>query len=85
METALVPGIYDPELAHEDLQVRTEDAQAMALRLSREEGLFTGVSGGANVVAASRVAEDAGPDAVIVTVLCDGGERYLSESWVRNA
>jgi len=85
METALVPGIYDPELAHENLAIRTEDAQTMALRLSREEGLFTGVSGGANVVAALEVAETAGPDAVIVTVLCDGGERYLSEAWVKNA
>ncbi|MDX1567142.1 MAG: cysteine synthase family protein [Longimicrobiales bacterium] len=85
METALVPGIYDPELAHENLAIRTEEAQAMALRLAREEGLFTGVSGGANVVAALQVAEEAGPDAVIVTVLCDGGERYLSESWVKNA
>lgn len=84
METALVPGIYDPEKAREQLTVRTEDAQAMALRLSREEGLFTGVSGGANVVAALEVAETADEDDLIVTVLCDGGERYLSESWVRD-
>ncbi|MFP3948929.1 MAG: pyridoxal-phosphate dependent enzyme, partial [Longimicrobiales bacterium] len=84
-ETALVPGIYDPDLAHENLAIRTEEAQAMALRLAREEGLFAGVSGGANVVAALKVAGKAGPDAVIVTVLCDGGERYLSEAWVKDA
>ncbi len=82
METALVPGIYDPGVADEILEVRTEDAQEMALRLAREEGLFAGVSGGANVVAALRIAAERDADAVVVTMLPDGGERYLSESWV---
>jgi S-sulfo-L-cysteine synthase (O-acetyl-L-serine-dependent) len=76
METAMVPGIYDPALADLDLRVGTEDAYAMTRRLAREEGLLVGISAGANVVAALRVAV---PPAVVVTVLCDGGERYLSE------
>lgn len=85
MESALVPGIYDPEAADVQMWLRTEDAQEMALRLAREEGLFTGVSGGANVAAAIEVAREADEDALIVTILCDGGERYLSESWVKDA
>lgn len=85
MASALVPGIYDPELADETLEVRTEAAQETALRLAREEGIFAGVSGGAAVVAARRVAERADPDALVVTVLPDGGGRYLSEAWVTDA
>lgn len=85
MESALVPGIYDPELADEAMDVRTEEAQETALRLAREEGLFAGVSGGAAVVAARRVAERVGPDGLVVTVLPDGGGRYLSEAWVTDA
>ncbi|CAN5530150.1 hypothetical protein BH20CHL7_BH20CHL7_07040 [soil metagenome] len=50
----------------------------MARRLSREEGLFAGSSGGANVTAALRVAERLGPDATVATVLCDSGVKYLS-------
>lgn len=85
MATALVPGIYDRDLADERMEIRTEEAQETALRLAREEGLFSGASGGAAVAAALRVAEDAGPDARVVTLLPDGGERYLSESWVTDA
>jgi cysteine synthase B len=81
MATALVPGIYDPALADETVRVATEEAQEMALRLAREEGLLAGPSGGANVAAAARVAASARPGAVIVTVFPDGGERYLSEAW----
>lgn len=76
METALVPAIYDPSVADIDMRVGTEEAQDMARRLAREEGVFVGISSGANVVAALRAAT---PPAVVVTVLCDGGERYLSE------
>jgi cysteine synthase B len=81
MATAIVPGIYDPALADGVLDVTTEEAQAMARRLAREEGLLAGVSSGANVAAALRVAADVPPASLIVTILPDGGERYLSEPW----
>jgi cysteine synthase A len=57
--------------------VSTEEATAMALRLAREEGLFAGTSTGANVVAALRVAAHLGPDATVVTIMCDTGMKYL--------
>jgi cysteine synthase A len=50
---------------------------AMAMRLAREEGLFAGTSTGGNVIAALRLAEQLGPDATIVTVMCDTGMKYL--------
>ncbi|MGH6941325.1 PLP-dependent cysteine synthase family protein [Hypericibacter sp.] len=59
--------------------VSTEEAGAMALRLAREEGLFAGTSTGANVVAALRLAEQLGPDATVVSVMCDTGMKYLSK------
>ncbi|HKO99784.1 MAG TPA: cysteine synthase family protein [Pyrinomonadaceae bacterium] len=77
METALAPGIYDPTVADAKVEVETEDAQQMVQRLAREEGLFVGTSSGANVFAALRLARTLDPGAVVVTVLCDGGERYL--------
>lgn len=77
METALVPGIYDPTLANANVEVETEDAQEMVRRLTREEGLFVGTSSGANVFAALRLAQTLEPGSVVVTILCDGGERYL--------
>jgi S-sulfo-L-cysteine synthase (O-acetyl-L-serine-dependent) len=76
MGTALVPGIYDPALADEGVEVATEDGQGMARRLAREEGLLVGTSSGANVFAALRLAQSLPRDSVVVTVLCDGGERY---------
>ena len=76
MDTAIVPGIYDRSVADVEVTVDTEEAFAMTRRLAREEGLLVGISAGANVVAATRMA--ASP-AVVVTILCDGGERYLSE------
>ena len=88
METAIVPGIYDPTLANANLEISTEDAYAMARRLAREEGLLVGVSAAAAVVGSLRVAEailrDAEtrgiePHAVIVTILCDSADKYLSE------
>jgi S-sulfo-L-cysteine synthase (O-acetyl-L-serine-dependent) len=82
MPSAIKPGIYDPELADDNLWIDTEDAYAMARRLAREEGLLVGISAAANVLAASRVAEDLanrGQNGLVVTVLCDGGEKYLSE------
>jgi S-sulfo-L-cysteine synthase (O-acetyl-L-serine-dependent) len=79
LPTSRMPGIFDPTLADETVEVETEAAQAMTRRLSREEGLFVGVSSGANVVAALSLARRLSPDSVVVTILCDGGERYLSE------
>lgn len=76
MATAMVPGIYDPALADENVQVTTEDGQEMARRLAREEGLLVGASSGANVFAALRLALSLPKGSVAVTILCDGGERY---------
>ena len=81
MASALVPGIHRPEVADRTISVRTEEAQAMARRLTREEGLLAGPSGGANVVAALQVAEELPQDALVVPVLPDGGERYPDEPW----
>ena len=81
MPTAIVPGIYDPQLADQNVEVSTEDAQRMARRLAREEGLFVGISSGANVFAALRLARELPAGSVIVTILCDGGERYMSEEF----
>ncbi|HEX8719636.1 MAG TPA: cysteine synthase family protein [Pyrinomonadaceae bacterium] len=78
---SLVPGIYDPALADERVEVSTEEAQAMTRRLALEEGLFVGVSSGANVAAALRRARGLDAGSVVVTVLCDGGARYLSEAF----
>jgi len=80
METAMVPAIYDPSLADEDLRVSTEAAHTMVRRLAREEGLLVGISSGAALAAALQVAGrlDRG---VVVTVFPDGAEKYLSETF----
>jgi cysteine synthase B len=80
MATALVPGIYDPSIADEQMEISTEDAHRTCLRLAREEGLLVGVSSGANMAAALRVAERA-KDAIVVTIFCDSAAKYLSESF----
>lgn len=72
-----VVPLWQPEIADRVEQVSTEEAREMAMRLAREEGLFAGTSTGANVAAALRLAETLGPDAVIVTVMCDTGMKYL--------
>ena len=82
MPTAIVPGIYDPTLADDNVWIETEDAYAMVRRMARTEGLLVGISSGANVVAARQVARqlvDRGEEGVIVTVLCDNADKYLSE------
>ena len=78
MESAIVPAIYDPSLADEDVRVATEDAFDLTRRLARQEGLLVGISSGANLAGALAVARRAS-DAVVVVIFCDGGERYLSE------
>jgi S-sulfo-L-cysteine synthase (O-acetyl-L-serine-dependent) len=78
MASAIRPGIYDPSIADEELGVSTEEAYATTLRLAREEGLLVGVSSGAAMAAAMRVGRGA-RGAVIVTVFCDSGDKYLSE------
>jgi cysteine synthase B len=78
METAIVPGIYDPALADVDMRVSTEDAYTMVRRLAREEGLLVGISGGAALAAALKVATSAA-NAVIVTIFPDSADKYMSE------
>lgn len=80
MASALVPAIYDPTLADEDLRVSTEDAHRFVRRLAREEGLMVGISSGAALAATLAVARrlDSG---VVVTVFPDGAEKYLSEAF----
>lgn len=73
-----VVPLWRADIADRIEQVSTEAAAAMAMRLAREEGLFAGTSTGANVVAALRLAEQLGPGATVVTVMCDTGMKYLS-------
>ena len=81
MPSALVPTIYDPSLADENLEVRTEDAYRAVKRLIRQEGMLVGVSSGAALVACLEVARRIPPGrpAMIVTIFPDHGEKYLSE------
>jgi cysteine synthase A len=72
-----VVPLWQASIADRIERVSTDEAMAMAFRLAREEGLFAGTSTGANVVAALRLAEQMGPAAVIVTVMCDTGMKYL--------
>jgi len=84
LPTSMVPGIYDPGLPSEQLEISTEEAQQMCRRLAREEGLFVGVSSGAALAAALKVAARL-KTGRIVTIFPDGGDRYLSdEFWNRN-
>ncbi len=78
METAIVPGIYDETLADENIGIDTEDAYKIVKQLAKEEGLLVGISSGANVAAALKVAAEI-RKGVIVTVLCDAADKYLSE------
>jgi cysteine synthase B len=82
MPTALVPGIYDRQLADAHVEVATEDAHRMALRLAREEGYLVGVSSGGNMAAALQVASG-WKQGVVVTLFCDSAAKYLSESFWR--
>ena len=80
MPSAIQPGIYDQSFPDRILEVSTETAYQMTLRLAREEGLFVGVSSGAAAVAALQIASELEQGAV-VTVFPDAGYKYLSESF----
>jgi S-sulfo-L-cysteine synthase (O-acetyl-L-serine-dependent) len=81
MGSALVPKIYDSGLADENIEISTEASYKMVKRVAREEGLLVGISSGAAVVGCLEVASGLkkGQPAVIVTILCDSGDKYLSE------
>jgi cysteine synthase B len=81
MASAIVPKIYDPRLADEDIEIATEDAYANAIRGAREEGLLLGISAGAAIAGCLQIARKLGKDeeAVIVTIFPDSGDKYLSE------
>lgn len=88
MATSIVPAIYDPFLADRALELETEAAYAMAKQLAREEGLLVGISAAAAVAASVQIAREeaeAGRSAVIVTVLPDSADRYLSERFWEEA
>jgi S-sulfo-L-cysteine synthase (O-acetyl-L-serine-dependent) len=88
MPTAIVPRIYDETLASRNLWIDTEDAYRMVKRLAREEGLLVGISAGGNVHAALTVARELherGREGVIVTILCDAADKYLSEHFWEDA
>jgi len=76
LPTSIVPRIYDESVADENRWIKTEDAQAMCLRLAKEEGLLVGLSAGAAVACALQVARDFS-EGVVVTILCDSGHKYL--------
>jgi len=79
-----VPPLWDPKLVNRIRPVKTSEAEAMARRLAREEGLFVGTSSGANVVAAIEEAKELGPGATVATLLVDSGFRYLSSELYRS-
>ena len=81
MASTIKPGIFDESVADIKLEVSTYEAYAMTRRLVREEAVLVGISSGANVAAALKLAETLPPGSVVVTVLCDNGNRYLSEEF----
>src|ERR1041385_817668 len=85
MPTAIVPGIYDEKLADGNIWLDTEDSYAMVRRMAKQEGLLVGISSGCNVLAARAIGKELvaeGKTGVIVTVLCDSAEKYLSEHFL---
>jgi len=80
MESAIIPGIYDPSIADDDLRVESEDAFDMVRRLAREEGIMAGISSGAAIAAVLQVARKL-KTGIVVTVCPDGAEKYLTEKF----
>ena len=83
IESAVTPGIYMPDLVDDNISVTTEDAYKMTKKLAVSEGLLIGISSGASIIAALKVAKII-ESGVIVTILADRGDRYLSENIWRN-
>jgi cysteine synthase B len=81
MGSTIRPGILDESLQDDIVIVETEEAYALTRRLALEEGIFAGISSGANVAAALKIAENAPEDSVIVTILCDSGSRYTADKF----
>jgi cysteine synthase B len=84
MPAAIIPAIYDEQLADENLWIETEDAHRMVRRAAKEEGVLIGISSGANLTAARVLGKrlvESGERGMIVTVLCDGADKYLSEDF----
>jgi cysteine synthase B len=84
MPVSIVPAIYDEQLADENLWIETEDAHRMVRRAAKEEGVLIGISSGANLMAARALGKrlvERGERGMIVTVLCDGADKYLSEDF----
>jgi cysteine synthase B len=81
MPSAIVPPIYDPKLADENLEIATEEAYVMARRMARKAGMLVGISAAAAVAGSLKIAHSLkkNQQAVIVTILCDSGDKYLSE------
>lgn len=75
---SFVPGVLDRSVYNEIIRVEDKDAITWSKRLAREEGILAGISAGANVFAARKIAERLGAGRTVVTVICDTGERYLS-------
>jgi cysteine synthase B len=82
METAIQPGIYDPDFADRNINVRTEESYDMARRLARKEGYLVGISAAAAMVGALRIADELAErdqPATVVTIFPDNAYKYLSE------
>lgn len=75
---SFIPGVLDRTIYDEIIRVEDKDAMAFSRRLACEEGILAGISAGANVFAARKVAERLGAGKTVVTIICDTGERYLS-------
>jgi cysteine synthase len=73
-----IPPLWEPDQVDEIISVSTDEAKVMARRLAKEEGIFAGISSGANVAAALQVAGRLGPEATVATIVVDSGLGYLS-------
>jgi cysteine synthase B len=79
MGSTIKPKIFDTRIADLHIEVKTEDAYKTAQRLAAEEGVFVGISSGANVYAAMELAKTLPASSRVATILCDNGNRYLSQ------